>query len=58
VWTNPGEITANGVDDDGNGLIDDVRGWDFYWDSDPPMATATAPTSRAPSPRKATTASA
>jgi subtilisin family serine protease len=29
VWTNPGEIAANGVDDDGNGYIDDVRGWNF-----------------------------
>jgi len=28
AWTNPGE-TTNGVDDDGNGLVDDVRGWDF-----------------------------
>lgn len=26
---NPGEIAGNGVDDDGNGLIDDVYGWDF-----------------------------
>ncbi len=26
---NPGEIAGNGVDDDRNGLIDDVRGWDF-----------------------------
>ena len=26
---NPGEVAGNGVDDDGNGLIDDVRGWDF-----------------------------
>jgi subtilisin family serine protease len=26
---NPGEIAGNGVDDDGNGLIDDVFGWDF-----------------------------
>jgi subtilisin family serine protease len=26
---NPGEIPGNGVDDDGNGLIDDVYGWDF-----------------------------
>ena len=26
---NPGEIAGNGVDDDGNGYIDDVRGWDF-----------------------------
>jgi serine protease len=28
-WTNPGEIAGNGVDDDGNGYIDDVKGWDF-----------------------------
>ncbi|WP_199708024.1 S8 family peptidase [Algoriphagus lacus] len=27
--TNPGEIVNNGVDDDGNGLIDDIYGWDF-----------------------------
>lgn len=27
--TNPGEVDANGVDDDGNGLVDDVYGWDF-----------------------------
>ena len=26
---NPGEVAGNGVDDDGNGLVDDVRGWDF-----------------------------
>jgi subtilisin family serine protease len=33
AWTNPGESGAgketNGVDDDGNGFIDDVHGWDF-----------------------------
>lgn len=29
IWTNPGEIPANGFDDDGNGRIDDVHGWDF-----------------------------
>lgn len=29
VWTNPGEIAANGVDDDKNGYVDDVHGWDF-----------------------------
>ena len=27
--TNPGEIAGNRVDDDGNGLVDDVYGWDF-----------------------------
>jgi subtilisin family serine protease len=29
LWTNVDEIPANGVDDDGNGYIDDVHGWDF-----------------------------
>jgi subtilisin family serine protease len=29
IWTNPGEIPGNGIDDDGNGYIDDVHGWDF-----------------------------
>ena len=29
VWTNDDEIAGNGLDDDGNGFIDDVRGWDF-----------------------------
>ncbi len=27
MWTNPGEIAGNGVDDDGNGVIDDVHGF-------------------------------
>src|SRR5918999_2872952 len=30
IWTNPGEIPGNGVDDDGNGLIDDVYGYNFF----------------------------
>ena len=30
IWTNPGEIPGNGVDDDGNGKVDDVYGFDFY----------------------------
>ena len=30
IWSNPGEVAGNGVDDDGNGYVDDVRGWDFY----------------------------
>ena len=29
AWTNPGETPANGIDDDGNGRVDDVNGWDF-----------------------------
>ena len=36
VWTAPGEIPGNGIDDDGNGYVDDVHGWDFYnGDNDP-----------------------
>jgi subtilisin family serine protease len=35
-WVNEGEIPSNGIDDDGNGYIDDVYGYDFaYGDSDP-----------------------
>ena len=41
IWTNPGETgldaagndkATNGVDDDNNGYVDDVHGWDFYND--------------------------
>lgn len=36
LWTNPGEIPGNGIDDDGNGYVDDVFGWDFSRnDNDP-----------------------
>jgi PKD repeat protein len=28
IWTNPGEIPANSIDDDQNGYVDDVNGWD------------------------------
>lgn len=35
LWSNPGEV-LNGVDDDGNGKVDDVNGWDFVaTDADP-----------------------
>ena len=30
VWSNPGEIPGNGIDDDLNGKVDDVNGWHFY----------------------------
>jgi subtilisin family serine protease len=29
LWTNPGEIAGNSIDDDGNGFVDDVHGYDF-----------------------------
>lgn len=36
IWVNAGEIPGNGVDDDGDGYIDDVNGYDFaYGDSNP-----------------------
>lgn len=35
-WRNPGEIPGNGLDDDANGFVDDVHGWDFFdADADP-----------------------
>ncbi len=37
MWTNPGEIPGNGIDDDRNGYIDDVRGWDFFNNDADPM---------------------
>ncbi len=36
IWRNYGEIPGNGIDDDGNGFVDDVDGWDFgRGDNDP-----------------------
>lgn len=36
IWKNPSEISDNGIDDDNNGYIDDVVGWDFMnQDADP-----------------------
>lgn len=40
IWRNNGELPDNGIDDDGNGYIDDLVGWDFFlynnlpWDED------------------------
>lgn len=36
IWTNPGEIAGNGIDDDHNGFIDDIHGWDFAYDDNNP----------------------
>lgn len=36
LWTNPGEIPNNGIDDDNNGFVDDYHGYDFFFnDPDP-----------------------
>ncbi|UNU24050.1 S8 family serine peptidase [Microcoleus vaginatus] len=37
IWRNAGEIAGNGIDDDRNGYIDDIRGWDFVASDDNPM---------------------
>lgn len=37
IWTNPGEIPGNGIDDDGNGVIDDVHGYNARYDNGDPM---------------------
>ena len=37
MWVNDGEIPGNGVDDDNNGFIDDVHGYDFVNDDGDPM---------------------
>ena len=37
IWTNPKEIPGNGIDDDGNGYIDDVHGWNFLDKTADPM---------------------
>lgn len=34
LWTNPNEIPGNGIDDDKNGYIDDVHGWNFLGGKD------------------------
>lgn len=40
IWTNPGEVQGNGIDDDNNGYVDDIVGWNFVrnrskpWDYD------------------------
>jgi subtilisin family serine protease len=40
IWRNPDEKPDNGIDDDGNGYVDDIIGWDFFgnsnnaWDHD------------------------
>lgn len=46
IWNNPGETgtdssgndkSTNGIDDDGNGFIDDFRGWDFVGNDNDPL---------------------
>jgi len=36
LWINPKEIPNNGIDDDGNGFIDDINGWNFVNETNKP----------------------
>src|SRR5207247_4353934 len=29
IWTNPGEVAGDGIDNDADGYVDDIHGWDF-----------------------------
>ena len=40
VWINRAEIPGNGLDDDGNGFVDDVMGWDFGDGDNDPSSSA------------------
>ena len=37
IWSNPGEIANDGIDNDGNGYIDDVSGWNFVTNTNNPQ---------------------
>jgi len=37
IWINPYEVAGNGIDDDGNGYVDDVHGIDIYNNDSDPM---------------------
>ena len=32
IWVNQDEVPDNGIDDDGNGYVDDIHGWNFLGD--------------------------
>ncbi|HSK45568.1 MAG TPA: S8 family serine peptidase [Candidatus Binatia bacterium] len=36
IWTNVNEVDGNFIDDDGNGFVDDVRGWNFMFNNNNP----------------------
>jgi hypothetical protein len=43
IFVNPGEIPGNLADDDGNGFVDDVNGWDFFNNDNDPNPVLTDP---------------
>lgn len=36
IWQNPGDVPGDGIDNDGNGYVDDAQGWDFVDDDNDP----------------------
>lgn len=46
IWNNADEIPNNNIDDDNNGFIDDVRGWNFANDSNDPTGLPNTPSNR------------
>lgn len=47
IWANPGEIPDNGIDDDGNGKIDDTWGWNWDFNNNNPSPNGTHGTNTA-----------
>jgi serine protease len=47
IWNNDDEIPNNGIDDDNNGFIDDVRGWNFQNNTNNPTGSPSTPQSAA-----------
>lgn len=37
AWTNPAEIAGDGLDNDGNGFVDDIHGWNFVANNNNPL---------------------
>ncbi|MBK9271811.1 MAG: S8 family serine peptidase [Saprospiraceae bacterium] len=46
MWVNPGETPGNGIDDDKNGYIDDIHGWNFIGGKDGNVGADTYETTR------------
>jgi hypothetical protein len=42
IWTNPKEIAGDAIDNDSNGFVDDINGWNFFENSNDPRPQVTA----------------